>query len=362
MSVSPPSSPVRSLHAELVAACRALHRAEHRAATLLARCEEERVHLELGYASVRDYAERELGLQAHKAMDLLRLGRALPDFPVLAAALAAGEIAWTKARELLRVLTADNEAAWVEAARTRSSRELEHAVASSLVGEAPPHVGSPKAPARVRVVFTLDTVDAEVLRAALAQVRAATGVSREDVDDGALLASLARRALHDADAASAPTAERYRVVVAHCPDCGRTEGPTAELTDTAVREAACDAELVDLGPGPDHGHRARTVPPAVRRAVLHRDGARCRVPGCTNHLWLDQHHVVPRSVGGPSTAENLVTLCAIHHGLHHAGRLGLWSDDGDLVFAFPGGTTAREPLARPAYPPRTPLARSRNPH
>lgn len=45
-----------------------------------------------------------------------------------------------------------------------------------------------------------------------------------------------------------------------------------------------------------------------RRAVLARDGYRCQYCGSTRHLTLD--HVIPRSKGGPTSWENVVTSCA----------------------------------------------------
>ncbi len=45
-----------------------------------------------------------------------------------------------------------------------------------------------------------------------------------------------------------------------------------------------------------------------RRAILARDGFRCQYCGNTRHLTID--HIVPRSRGGASSWENVVTSCA----------------------------------------------------
>jgi 5-methylcytosine-specific restriction endonuclease McrA len=45
-----------------------------------------------------------------------------------------------------------------------------------------------------------------------------------------------------------------------------------------------------------------------RRAVLARDQHRCQYCGSRSHLTID--HIVPRSRGGDSTWENIVTSCA----------------------------------------------------
>ena len=51
------------------------------------------------------------------------------------------------------------------------------------------------------------------------------------------------------------------------------------------------------------------------------------------------HHVVWRSRGGPTTFENLVTLCARCHGLVHDGFLGVGHapDGGGFVFTDRNG-------------------------
>jgi 5-methylcytosine-specific restriction endonuclease McrA len=46
----------------------------------------------------------------------------------------------------------------------------------------------------------------------------------------------------------------------------------------------------------------------TRRAVFARDSWKCQYCGTTSHLTVD--HVIPRSRGGPSDWENIVTSCA----------------------------------------------------
>lgn len=45
-----------------------------------------------------------------------------------------------------------------------------------------------------------------------------------------------------------------------------------------------------------------------RRAILARDGFRCQYCGSTHHLTID--HIVPRSRGGLTCWENVITSCA----------------------------------------------------
>lgn len=72
----------------------------------------------------------------------------------------------------------------------------------------------------------------------------------------------------------------------------------------------------------------RRISESVRRAVMRRDGGRCQWRGCgwpegfpeNDHRFLEVHHIVHHVEGGKNTAENLVTLCNIHHDeVHRSG-------------------------------------------
>lgn len=58
----------------------------------------------------------------------------------------------------------------------------------------------------------------------------------------------------------------------------------------------------------------------LRPAVFQRDGWRC--VRCGTERMLEAHHRLPRSLGGPDTMANLVTLCGPYpggcHGWVHA--------------------------------------------
>ena len=313
-----------ALHQQILDALRVQRSTELTLARLLRSMADERLYEMFGYGSVRDYAERALDLDARRTRELLLLGKRLPDLPGVEAALEAGELSWSKAREIARVATGETEGAWIERARACSVRVVEQEVAAARRGDAPPD-GEPEAPvgpARRRVVFDMESEEAEKLRAALAVFRARAGSEVAELGDGAIVAILAQRYLHDDDDA-AVSAERYAVVIQRCPDCARADGHNAEVRDTLVAEACCDAVHVDARPGPNEGRRTRAIPPRVRRRVLARDAHRCVVPGCTNRLWLDLHHLRPFAAGGDHGQDNLVTLCTAHHRLHHEGRLAL---------------------------------------
>ena len=119
----------------------------------------------------------------------------------------------------------------------------------------------------------------------------------------------------------------------------------------AARRVACDAGIVVLrhaadGQVLDVGRRTRTVPSALRRALLSRDRGQCQFPGCESR-HCDAHHVEHWADGGETRLQNLVLACRFHHrALHEEGfRVVPGDADGQFRFLRPDGT----PL--PAEPP-----------
>jgi len=97
----------------------------------------------------------------------------------------------------------------------------------------------------------------------------------------------------------------------------------AGLLDAAsARRLACDCKLIPAVLGAeseplDIGRISYTVPIAIRRALILRDGG-CAFPGCDRpHRWCHAHHILSWAEGGPTDLANLVLLCGPHHRLIH---------------------------------------------
>jgi len=187
------------------------------------------------------------------------------------------------------------------------------------------------------------------------RARAATGfgnvseetppVSQQQAD---ALALLAETALHHGLDPGAP-GERYQVVV-HVdakvladpdhPGQSVLEGGTHVSAETSQR-LACDASRVvmrhdDEGRLVEIGARTRTIPPALRRALHHRDQG-CRFPGC-GLRFTQGHHLRHWAHGGPTTLSNLALLCRRHHrAVHEEGYQVARLPDGALQFRRPDG-------------------------
>jgi HNH endonuclease len=84
------------------------------------------------------------------------------------------------------------------------------------------------------------------------------------------------------------------------------------------------------------GARTRTIPPAIRRALHHRDHG-CRFPGC-GVPFGQGHHIRHWAHGGPTTLSNLAMLCRRHHrAVHEEGYQVERQPDGELRFRRPDG-------------------------
>src|SRR6266850_1419431 len=86
------------------------------------------------------------------------------------------------------------------------------------------------------------------------------------------------------------------------------------------RRLACDASRVVMqhdrdGRVMEVAARTRTIPPAIRRALHHRDRG-CRFPGCGVRFGQG-HHIRHWAQGGPTTLANLTMLCRRHHRAVH---------------------------------------------
>jgi 5-methylcytosine-specific restriction endonuclease McrA len=175
------------------------------------------------------------------------------------------------------------------------------------------------------------------------------------------LALLAETALHNALDPGAP-GERYQVVVhVDAPALADPDQPGQSVLEDGAhvpaetsRRLACDASRVVMrhdeeGRLLEVGARTRTIPPALRRALQHRDRD-CRFPGCGSR-FTQGHHLRHWAQGGPTTLSNLALLCRRHHrAVHEQGYHVARGPDGALRFQRPDGRPLPEVLPPAAVP------------
>ncbi len=340
-----------------------------------------------GFRSCAAWLTWRIGLDPGAARERVRVARALGTLPRLAEALARGQLSYSKVRALTRVATPETEERLLKFGMAGTAEHVERIVrAWRYVDRKAEALETATRHAR-RTLYTYQDDDGSVVvrgrlepevgavvMQALACAREALYRHRRDgsiVQDvsaqtptlGQLQADalglIAETALHRGMDPGAP-GERYQVVVhvdaavladADAPGQSVLEGGTRVSAETSQR-LACDASRVVMrqdtaGRVVDVGARTRTIPPALRRALQHRDQG-CKFPGCG--LPFGQgHHIRHWAHGGPTTLSNLAMLCRRHHrAVHEEGFQVERLASGELTFRWPNG----RPLSEvPATPP-----------
>ena len=343
-----------------------------------------------------------IGLDPGAARERVRVARALATLPRLADALARGELSYAKVRALTRVATPETEERLLGVGRAGTAAHVERIVRGWRSVDRRAEARESRRQREGRALHVRHDDDGMVvLHGRLepevgALLLRALDAARETLYQGArriqrfgepvepalqpptmeqqqadALALLAETALHHELDPGAP-GERYQVVVhVDAPVLADPDQPGQSVLEDGVRVSpetsqrlACDASRVVMRHDEDGrlveiGARTRTIPPALRRALHHRDRT-CRFPGCG--LPFGQgHHLRHWAHGGPTTLSNLALLCRRHHrAVHEEGYQVDRQPDGTLRFRRPDGEPLPEvppPAAVPADPVRALRAR-----
>ncbi len=331
-----------------------------------------------GFRSCAEWLSWRVGLDLGAARERVRVAHALGALPLMAEALARGELSYAKVRALTRVATPETEArllavgrqgtaahverivrGWRQVDRHAEAREAarRHAVRALHVhqdedgmvvirGRLAPEVGAVVMKALEAARETLYQRSWQTFADASEGVSSETPTMAQQQADA--LALLAETALHhelDPGAAS----DRYQVVVhVDAATLANPDQPGGSVLEEGVRVSAetsrrlaCDASRVVMRHDEDGrplevGARTRTIPPALRRALHHRDRG-CRFPGC-GVRFTQGHHLRHWAEGGPTTLSNLALLCRRHHrAVHEEGYKVYRGLDGALRFRRPDG-------------------------
>ena len=326
-----------------------------------------------GFRSCADWLSWRVGLDPGAARERVRVARALGTLPLLARALARGELSYAKVRALTRVATPETEEqllafgragtaahverlvrGWRRMDRIAEARETERQHVSrelhvyqdgdgmmAVRGRLTPEVGALLMQALAAARETLYQ-QARLRNGDVADVSAETPTMGQQQADA--LALLAETALHHGIDPGAP-GERYQVVVHVEEDQSVLENGARVSAETSQR-IACDASRVVMRHGHDGrvvevGARTRTIPPSLRRALHHRDRG-CRFPG-RGVRFGQGHHIRHWAHGGPTTLSNLALLWRRHHrAVHEEGYQLDRQPDGELRFRRPDGQVLPE--------------------
>jgi len=313
------------------------------------------------------------GIDLGAAREKVRVAHALMGLPLISAAMARGELSYSKVRALTRVACPATEEVLLSVALHGTAHHVETLVRQfRRVQEVEEVSREARQHSNRRVSYSYDEDGSLLIRA---QLPAETGALFLKALDAALAdiplpdvsaeTSLderpgfpARRAdalgvlaesflKHGAEALNG--GERHEIVVhvdaeaLQTRSTGRCEvddGPA--LPVETARRLSCDASIVKIiederGEPLDVGRKTRTIPPALRRAMKSRDQG-CVFPGCTHERYVDGHHIHHWAEGGATRLSNLVTLCRAHHRAVHEGGIVIQRlDDGAWRFSKRSG-------------------------
>jgi hypothetical protein len=285
-----------------------------------------------GFRSCAEWLNWRVGLGLGAAREKVRVARALGTLPHLALALAGGEISYAKVRAVTRVATPETEEVLLAVARAGTAAHVERIVRGwrRVDRQAEARESARQHASRALHVYPDDDgtvvvrgrlapeVGALLMRA-LAAARetlyppgrrdAAPAPANDPAQDAPsiaqqqadALALIAETALHHELDPGAP-GERYQVVVhVDAPVLADPEQPGQSVLEDGARvpaetsrRLACDSSRVVMRHDADGrflevSARTRTIPPALRRALHHRDHG-CRFPGCGVRFG-EGHHV-----------------------------------------------------------------------
>jgi hypothetical protein len=336
-----------------------------------------------GFRSCAEWLTWRIGLAPGAAREHVRVARALGTLPQLAQALARGELSYSKVRALTRVATPETEERLLLVGRGGTAQHVERIVRAWRYIDRQAEIRDTAMRHARRALHVYQDEDGTVVlrgrlepeagalltqalaaaretlyqeRRESADVPAGTRTGRLIDDDrptweqqqADALALVAETALHrgiDPGAAG----ERYQVVVhvdaavladADAPGQSVIE-PGARVSAEISQRLACDASRVVMrhdadGKITEIGARTRAIPPAIRRALHHRDQG-CRFPGCGSRFGQG-HHIRHWAHGGPTTLSNLALLCRRHHrAVHEEGYQMTREATGELRFRTPHG-------------------------
>ena len=311
----------QALHQRVLSFARRRAGFEWEEGRLLREAQRAGVHRRLGMGSFAEYVERHFGYNGRLLKEKLRVAQALEQLPETSDALRSGDLTWSAVRELTRVATPATERAWLEGTREFTVRQVEDAVSGRKPGDLP---GDPADPMLRRHVLHFEvTGETHALwMDALAKLKRDSG---GPLDDDAALLLMASTALAATTGKSDEGRASYQVQMNICKRCRHAEqvgnGQAHAVASPVAEMSLCDAQLLGDSADPHVGRATQTIPPAVRRHVMRRDNGRCVVSGCKHAMFVDVHHIVPRSEDGQHEPDNLACLCTAHHRAVHDGRL-----------------------------------------
>ena len=314
----------------------------------IAEVDRRELHRTLGCPSTASWLAERCRLSWRQARGMVATAGTLSEISLTAASYSGGEIGSVRVRQLVAAHNAhpDNyardETLLLDVARTLTPRELRRAIEywrqnldhSSALDDANHaftlrrlHV-SPTFGGMARIDGDADSESATIIDAALRSITepwAKAGDERSPAQRRLdALIDICRAHLDHGDTPIIGGERPHISVIVDWQTLAGTDGAVGELDDGTVlhpetiRRLTCDAVVTPIVTGPDSqpldvGRATRTIPPAIRRALVAGDRG-CMWKGCDRPAsWCDAQHIIHWADGGVTAIYNLILLCRCHH-------------------------------------------------
>ena len=325
-----------------------------------------------GFVSLITWLRRTCRLMPGVAIQQVEVAKNLPSLPETSAALAAGEIGFHHAAVISRSVTEigaeavqRNETSLVDAARLLDPKYLSYRTRHLRYSEDPDGTLADANDKHDRRFLHMSQtwegmwiIDGRFDPEGGATVKAALNSLIPEWQPGVesthskrqadAFVELARQRLDAGTLPEVAGQKPHLSVTASISTLMKAPGaPAADLewaqpiTADSARRIACDSAMtrVLLGPSSepiDVGRCTRTIPPALRRALVIRDKG-CRFPGCDRPAdWCDGHHLIHWIDGGETSLSNTCLLCRRHHRfVHELGWQLMWGVGGEILAIKP---------------------------
>ncbi|MBI2605973.1 MAG: hypothetical protein HYW49_07820 [Deltaproteobacteria bacterium] len=120
---------IHELHRRALEAARKFFQAEAELLELIQKIDACKGFRDFGHTSLFSYAIGELKLSESVALNLINVARKAVQVPALKAEIEMGNLSICKARKIVPVLNVQNQAEWIEKAKTLPARQLEREIA-----------------------------------------------------------------------------------------------------------------------------------------------------------------------------------------------------------------------------------------
>jgi hypothetical protein len=350
-----PFGSIDSLEVSLIDCWRQVSQATHHFLVLLREFDLRQGWRSYGLNDCAEWLNWKCGITRATATEKVRVARALWFLPQIDEAFRRGDLSYSKVRALTRTATDATETDLLDFALDATASQVEAYCRRLRNGDAPAAAADARRLQASRSLIRqfredgsgllsveLPREELELVLQAIELVgrRLPEDPTRSLFAKGAdALVQMARETLaggHDGTASS----DEYQVVVHVDAAALSGKGGESDLPLPTVQRLCCDGAVIPLvensaGEPLNVGRKQRTIPMAIKRALLARD-RHCSWPGCHHECFLESHHIHHWAEGGETSLANLTLLCGTHHKLLHEGGFTIERHrDGRFYFVRP---------------------------